>query len=119
MATKKAPVATGDKMQDVLDDIEATFAKGSIIKMGDESIVPTEVVSSGIPALDAALGIGGFPRGRIIEIVGPESSGKSTIAIHLVAEAQKMGLNCAYIDVEYALDPKYMRALGVNTDEIF
>ena len=118
MAVKKA-VVTGSKLQDVLADIEATFGKGSIIRMGDDTIVPTEAISSGIPDLDDALGIGGFPRGRIVEIYGPESSGKSTIAIHLVAEAQKKGLLCAYLDMEYAIDPEYMRALGVNVEDLF
>jgi recombination protein RecA len=115
----KKPIATEDRLKSVLADIDATFGKGSIIRMGDDTIVPTEAISSGIPSLDDALGIGGFPRGRIVEVYGPESSGKSTLAIHLVAEAQKAGLLCAYLDMEYAIDPEYMRALDVNVDDLY
>jgi len=118
MAVKK-PESNDSRLKNVLNDIDATFGKGSIIRMGDDTIVPTEAISSGIPDLDDALGIGGFPRGRIVEIYGPESSGKSTVAIHLVAEAQKKGLLCAYMDMEYALDPEYMRSLGVNVEDLY
>src|SRR6202161_3657120 len=99
--------------------IERAFGKGSIMRMGarsgDEQI---EVIPSGSLGLDLALGIGGLPRGRIIEIYGPESSGKTTLALHVIAEAQKAGGTCAFVDAEHALDPGYARKLGVNLDEL-
>ena len=102
-----------------LTQIERAFGKGSIMKLGArEALVETEVVSSGSIALDIALGIGGLPRGRIIEIYGPESSGKTTLALHVIAQAQKNGGTCAFIDAEHALDPSYARKLGVNVDEV-
>jgi recombination protein RecA len=106
-------------LEAALGQIERNFGKGSIMKLGQrESAVETEVVSTGSLGLDIALGIGGLPRGRIIEIYGPESSGKTTLALHVVAEAQKTGGTCAFIDAEHALDPVYARKLGVNLDEL-
>ena len=102
-----------------LTQIERAFGKGSIMRLGArEALVETEVVSTGSLALDIALGIGGLPRGRIIEIYGPESSGKTTLALHAIAQAQKNGGTCAFIDAEHALDPSYARKLGVNVDEV-
>lgn len=102
-----------------LGQIERAFGKGSIMRLGQrETIVETEVVSTGSLGLDIALGIGGLPRGRIMEVYGPESSGKTTLALHVVAEAQKVGGVCAFVDAEHALDPTYARKLGVNTDEL-
>ena len=102
-----------------LNQIERAFGKGSIMKLGqDEKIVDTEVIPTGSIELDIALGIGGLPRGRVVEIYGPESSGKTTLALHVVAEAQKQGGACAFIDAEHALDPVYAKKLNVNTDEL-
>jgi len=102
-----------------LGQIEKQFGKGSILRLGSkEAIMPVSVISSGSIALDAALGIGGFPRGRVCEIYGPESSGKTTIALQVVAEAQKKGGMAAFIDVEHALDPIYARKLGVDVDNL-
>ncbi len=102
-----------------LSQIERAFGKGSIMKLGArESLVETEVVSTGSLGLDIALGIGGLPRGRIVEIYGPESSGKTTLALHAIAQAQKNGGTCAFVDAEHALDPGYARKLGVNVDEL-
>src|ERR1700694_967759 len=102
-----------------LGQIERAFGKGSIMKLGSrEAATEIDVVSSGSLGLDIALGIGGLPRGRIVEIYGPESSGKTTLSLHTIAEAQKMGGICAFVDVEHALDPVYARKLGVNVDEL-
>ena len=102
-----------------LAQIERAFGKGSIMKLGArENTVETEVVSTGSLGLDIALGIGGLPRGRIIEIYGPESSGKTTLALHAIAQAQKAGGTCAFVDAEHALDPAYARKLGVNIDDL-
>jgi len=99
--------------------IERAFGKGSVMRLGQrESAVEADVVSTGSLGLDIALGIGGLPRGRVVEIYGPESSGKTTLALHVVAEAQKKGGTCAFIDAEHALDPVYARKLGVNLDEL-
>lgn len=104
----------------VLLQIEKQYGKGSIMRLGDEaSQTEIEVIPSGCLTLDLALGIGGFPRGRIIEIYGPESSGKTTVALHAVAEAQKMGGVAAFIDAEHALDPIYAKKLGVNLDDLY
>src|SRR5580698_2469591 len=98
-----------------LSQIERAFGKGSIMRMGARAGTDQiDVISSGSLGLDLALGIGGFPRGRIVEIYGPESSGKTTLALHAIAEAQKAGGTCAFIDAEHALDPIYARKLGVN-----
>src|SRR5690349_13845061 len=101
-----------------LGQIEKQFGKGSIMKLGERGNVGVEAIPTGALALDLALGIGGLPRGRIVEIFGPESSGKSTLAMHVVAEAQRNGGTCAYIDAEHAMDPVYGRAIGVNVDEL-
>ena len=101
-----------------LSQIERAFGKGSIMRMGQGQVVEVQTVSTGSLGLDIALGIGGLPRGRIVEIYGPESSGKTTLALHTVAEAQKKGGICAFIDAEHALDPIYARKLGVNIDDL-
>ncbi len=102
-----------------LGQIERSFGKGSIMKFGQrEGVVEVETVSTGSLGLDIGLGIGGLPRGRVVEIYGPESSGKTTLALHVVAEAQKTGGTCAFIDAEHALDPAYARKLGVNVDDL-
>src|SRR3954471_3061791 len=102
-----------------LGQIEKQFGKGSILRLGSkEAIVPVSAISSGSISVDYALGVGGFPRGRICEIFGPESSGKTTIALQVVAQAQKVGGMAAFIDVEHALDPIYAKALGVDTDNL-
>ena len=101
-----------------LSQIERAFGKGSIMKMGQGQVVEIQTVSTGSLGLDIALGIGGLPRGRIVEIYGPESSGKTTLALHTIAEAQKKGGICAFIDAEHALDPIYARKLGVNIDDL-
>ena len=98
--------------------IEKNFGKGSIMRMGDATDMKVASVSSGSLAIDKALGIGGYPRGRIVEIYGPESSGKTTVALHAVAEVQRQGGTAAYIDAENALDPQYAEALGVNIDDL-
>lgn len=98
--------------------IEKNYGKGSIMKLGDQAQEKLEVISSGSIALDAALGVGGYPKGRIIEIYGPESSGKTTFALHAIAEAQKKGGYAAFIDAEHALDPVYAKTLGVDTDNL-
>src|SRR5215831_5993506 len=106
-------------LEQTLGQIEKQFGKGSILRLGSkEAIVPVSVVSGASNAVDAALGIGGFPRGRICEIYGPESSGKTTIALQVVAQAQKNGGMAAFIDVEHALDPIYARKLGVDVDNL-
>src|SRR6201988_2846775 len=102
-----------------LGQIERAFGKGSIMKLGSrEAATDTEVISTGSLGLDIALGIGGLPRGRVIEIYGPESSGKTTLALHVIAQAQKGGGACAFVDAEHALDPVYARKLGVNIDDL-
>src|SRR5580765_4063334 len=101
-----------------LGQIEKQFGKGSIMKLGERGDVGVESIPTGALALDLALGIGGLPRGRITEIYGPESSGKTTLALHVVAEAQRNGGVCAYVDAEHAMDPVYARAIGVDVDEL-
>lgn len=101
-----------------LKQIEKQFGKGSIMKLGEKSDLQIETISSGSLAIDAALGVGGYPKGRIIEVYGPESSGKTTVALHAIAEAQKAGGQAAFIDAEHALDPLYAQKLGVNIDEL-
>ncbi|MDO5036828.1 MAG: recombinase RecA [Tissierellia bacterium] len=113
---------TSDAKQRALDEaiarIEKEYGKGSIMRLGENSSLDIEVIPTGSLALDIALGVGGIPRGRIIEIYGPESSGKTTLALHIVAEAQKLGGIGAFIDAEHALDPVYSRALGVDTENL-
>lgn len=101
-----------------IEKIEKDFGKGSIMKLGDKTTVSCDVIPTGALALDIALGIGGVPRGRVIEVYGPEASGKTTLAQHIVAECQKKGGIAAFVDAEHALDPEYARALGVNVDEL-
>ncbi len=101
-----------------MGQIEKQFGKGSVMKMGDKTSMGIETIPTGALALDLALGVGGLPRGRVIEIYGPESSGKSTLAMHVVAEAQRNGGICAYVDAEHAMDPVYARAIGVDVDEL-
>lgn len=108
----------GKALDAALSQIERSFGKGSIMKLGKGDALEIESVSTGSLGLDIALGIGGLPRGRVIEIYGPESSGKTTLALHTVAEAQKTGGICAFVDAEHALDPIYARKLGVNVDEL-
>ena len=106
-------------LEAALSQIDRAFGKGSVMRLGQrESAVDADVVSTGSLGLDIALGIGGLPRGRVIEIYGPESSGKTTLALHVIAEAQKAGGTCGFIDAEHALDPGYAKKLGVNIDEL-
>ena len=105
-------------LEDALKKIEKSYGKGAVMKLGEKVDTQIQTVSSGSLALDIALGVGGFPRGRIIEVYGPESSGKTTVALHAVAEVQKRGGVAAFIDAEHALDPEYAKALGVNIDEL-
>jgi recombination protein RecA len=101
-----------------LAQIDKQFGKGSAMKLGQRPVIDVDVIPSGSLALDLALGIGGYPRGRIVEIYGPESSGKTTLTLHAIAEAQKKGLSCAFIDAEHAFDPTYAKNLGIDTDEM-
>ncbi|WP_067782457.1 recombinase RecA [Actinomyces vulturis] len=101
-----------------LSQIDKQFGKGSVMRLGDDNRPPISTISTGSVALDVALGVGGLPRGRVVEIYGPESSGKTTVALHAVASAQKAGGNAAFIDAEHALDPEYARKLGVDTDNL-
>ena len=121
MAEKKDEKVNTEKqkaLRATMDKIEKTYGKGSIMKMGDEKIVEISVISSGSIALNAALGVGGYPRGRVVEIYGPESSGKTTLALHAIAEAQKAGGVAAFIDAEHAFDRFYAEKLGINVDEL-
>lgn len=112
-----------DSKKDALDQallqIEKQYGKGAIMKLGDHVNEPIDVIPTGCLTLDIALGIGGIPRGRVIEIYGPESSGKTTVSLHIIAEAQKMGGTCAFIDAEHALDPIYAEKLGVNLTDLY
>ena len=105
-------------LEAAVTQIERAFGKGSIMRLGQRPVVETDVISTGSLGLDIGLGIGGLPRGRVVEIYGPESSGKTTLALHAVAEAQKVGGACAFIDAEHALDPSYAKKLGVNVDDL-
>ena len=125
MAAKKdssiaAPVVSDKKkaLETAMQQIEKTYGKGSIMRYGDNVQPNVEAIPTGSLALDLALGIGGVPRGRIIEIYGPESSGKTTLALHVLAQAQKMGGEVAFVDAEHALDPTYARALGVKIEDM-
>ena len=123
MAANSRPTLerAGDRdkaLETALLQIERQFGKGSVMRLGDETRVPVEVIPTGSIALDVALGLGGLPRGRIVEIYGPESSGKTTVALHAVANAQKAGGIAAFIDAEHALDPDYAQKLGVDTDQL-
>src|SRR5687768_18121899 len=118
------PMAGGDRdprdkaLDAALANIERQFGKGSVMRLGDETRAPLEVIPTGSIALDVALGLGGLPRGRVVEIYGPESSGKTTVALHSVASAQRAGGIVAFIDAEHALDPDYAKNLGVDTDAL-
>ena len=124
MATRKqietvAPAADKKKaLEAALGQIERQFGKGSVMRLGENAGMNVDHIPTGSIGLDLALGIGGLPRGRIVEIYGPESSGKTTVALHCVAEAQKMGGTAAFIDAEHALDPVYAKALGVDIDSL-
>ncbi len=115
---KVAKEKNNDKLKQVMLDIEKQFGKGAIMKLGENGIKNIDIVSSGSLCLDIALGVGGYPKGRIIEIFGPESSGKTTYALHAIAEVQKQGGRAAFIDAEHALDPVYAKKLGVDIDEL-
>ena len=125
MATKKPPLESPSPAEDkkkaletCMAQIERNYGKGSIMRLGENTGIVVESIPTGSLSLDIALGIGGVPKGRIIEIYGPESSGKTTLALHIVAEAQKRGGEVAFIDAEHALDPSYARALGVDIDSM-
>ena len=122
MAKEKEVVKDNDKKEQLLNEalkqIEKQYGKGSVMKLGERSLVEVDVISSGSLSIDNVLGVGGFPKGRIIEIYGPESSGKTTLALQAIAECQKAQGKCAFIDAEHAIDPKYAKALGVDVDEL-
>ena len=105
-------------LETTISQIERNFGKGSVMRLGEREVIEVDAISSGSLSLDVALGIGGLPKGRIVEIYGPESSGKTTLALHVIAEAQKKNGTCAFIDAEHALDPVYAKKLGVNTDDM-
>lgn len=115
---EKVDKVIGANIEDTLNAIKTKFGEDSIMKLGDKPRVDINAISTGSIGLDAALGVGGLPRGRIIEIFGPESSGKTTLSLHVVAEAQKKGGICAFIDAEHAMDPEYAKRLGVKIDEL-
>ena len=133
MATKKAPPPKKDAttvaqstqeeklkaLEHALADLDKQYGKGAVMKLGEQASQNVEVISTGNLELDLALGVGGVPKGRVIEVYGPESSGKTTVALHIVAEAQKKGGICAFVDAEHALDPAYAKKLGVNIDELY
>ena len=117
----EAPTPASDKkkaLDTAIAQIEKSFGKGAVMRLGDKPEMNVEAIPTGSLALDAALGIGGVPKGRIIEIYGPESSGKTTLALHILAQTQKMGGEVAFVDAEHALDPVYAAALGVDTDSM-
>jgi protein RecA len=116
------PTVSDDRekaLQAALEQVERQFGKGSVMRLGDEGRAPIEVIPTGSIALDVALGIGGLPRGRIIEVYGPEASGKTTVALHAIAQVQASGGLAAFIDAEHALDPEYAQALGVDLDNLY
>jgi len=120
-SSKPSVDRAGDKdkaLEAALIQIERQFGKGSVMRLGEDNRPPVEVIPTGSISLDVALGIGGYPRGRIIEVYGPESSGKTTVALHAVANAQRAGGIAAFIDAEHALDPEYAKKLGVDTDAL-
>jgi len=110
--------AKSKALEAALSQIEKQFGKGSIMRLGSDRTMDIDVISTGSLGLDIALGVGGLPRGRIVEIYGPESSGKTTLTLSVIAEAQRQGLTCAFVDAEHALDPIYAAKLGVNIDEL-
>src|SRR6202050_1864383 len=111
------PERTRVIMQTILQ-MDKQFGKGSVLQLGSRNVLPVKVISSGSLSVDAALGVGGFPRGRVTEIFGPESSGKTTLGLQVIAQAQKMGGAAAFIDAEHALDPAYAKKLGVDVDNL-
>src|SRR3990170_2361579 len=117
-AKEKEVKEMGMAIEDTIKSIQTKFGEGAIMKLGEKPKVSIDAIPSGSIGLDSALGVGGLPRGRIVEIFGPESSGKTTLALHVVAEAQKLGGVCAYIDAEHAMDPDYSKKLGVKIDEL-
>jgi len=119
MAKQSAAEGKPSALNQVLADITKKFGNGSIMRLGENTKMAVEVIPTGIMSLDLAIGVGGLPRGRIVEIFGPESSGKTTVALHVIAEAQKNGGVAAFIDAEHALDPQYEKKLGVNIEEMF
>src|ERR1700740_1078043 len=126
MASKNSESATSDPVHAArkknldlaLQQIAKDYGEGAIMRLGDDKVAPVEVIPTGNILIDRALGVGGFPRGRIIEVFGPESSGKTTLTLTVIAQAQRAGGVAAFIDVEHALDPAYARKLGVNMDEL-
>ena len=119
MKDEKLKKQNDQKLEEALKEIQRMFGKGSIMKLGDREPVDVDVIPSGSLLLDEALGVGGYPKGRIIEIFGPESSGKTTLALHAIAECQKAGGKAAFIDAEHAIDPVYAQNLGVNINELY
>jgi len=120
LAANTDPTAAKEEaLQNALANIEKQFGKGAVIKMGDIAKADIPVITTGILSIDVALGVGGVPKGRIVEIYGPESSGKTTLALHIVAECQKLGGVAGYVDAEHALDPVYAKKLGVNIDDLY
>ena len=117
--TEKEMQNKKEQIERLIKEVDKRFGKGALIRMGEKTTLDIETISSGSISIDAALGIGGYPRGRMIEIFGPESSGKTTIALHAIASAQKNGGTAAFIDAEHALDPVYAQNLGVNIDELY
>lgn len=118
MATSHTAVDRKKALEAALSQIERSHGKGSIMRLGGSTVLEVEVIPTGSLGLDHALGVWGVPRGRVTEVFGPESSGKTTLALHIIAEAQKVGGIAAFIDAEHALDANYARALGVNTDDL-
>jgi recombination protein RecA len=118
VAEEKDAKAKDTALKAAVTQIERQFGQGSLMRLGDEHALPVETIPTGALSLDLALGVGGVPRGRVVEIFGPEASGKTTLVYHIIAEAQARGGICAFIDVEHALDPIYARRIGVNTDEL-
>lgn len=116
---KNEKIESENKLNEALKEIQRMFGKGAIMKLGDRDPVDVDVIPSGSILLDEALGVGGYPKGRIIEIYGPESSGKTTLALHAIAECQKMGGKAAFIDAEHAIDPTYASALGVDVNDLY
>jgi recombination protein RecA len=115
------PLSTTERNRLILQaltQMDKQFGKGTVLQLGSRNVLPVTVISTGAISVDAALGVGGFPRGRVIEVFGPESSGKTTLALHIIAEAQAVGGAAAFVDAEHALDPSYARKLGVNIDEL-
>ena len=115
MAKKKIPQSREEMLEQTIDDIRGKFGQGSIMRLGDNARTNVEVIPSGILPLNIALGVGGYPKGRIVEIFGPEGSGKTTVALYAIAETQKAGGVAAFIDAEHALDPRLAAALEVGT----